>query len=51
MQIELTGDEVGRGEFRGKVKLGMAGQVEIVTEQESLLCILVKKPRQTISLD
>ena len=49
MRIELAGDEVGRGEFRGKLKLGMAGQVEIVTEQESLMCILVKKPRKTIS--
>ena len=41
MRIELAGDEV---------KLGMAGQVEIVTEQEGLLCILVKKLRKTISL-
>jgi multidrug resistance efflux pump len=50
VRIELDGDEVGRGEYRGKVKLGMAGQVEIVTEEESLLFILVKKLRKTISL-
>jgi len=50
VRIALDGDEVGRGEFRGKVKLGMAGQVEIVTEEESLLFILVKKVRKTISL-
>ncbi len=50
VRIELDGDEVGHGEFRGKVKLGMAGQIEIITEQESLLFILVKKLRKTISL-
>jgi multidrug efflux pump subunit AcrA (membrane-fusion protein) len=50
VRIALDGDEVGRGEFRGKVKLGMAGQVEIVTEEESLLLILLKKIRKTISL-
>ncbi len=50
VRIALDGDEVGRGEFVGKVKLGMAGQVEVITEQESLLFILVKKIRKTISL-
>ena len=41
---------MGRGAYRGQVKLGMAGQVEIVTGRESLLSLLVKKIRQTISL-
>jgi multidrug efflux pump subunit AcrA (membrane-fusion protein) len=50
VRIALHGDEVGRGEYRGKVKLGMAGQVEIVTEEETLLFILVKRIRKTISL-
>jgi HlyD family secretion protein len=50
VRVELDGDEVGRGELRGRVKLGMAGQVEVVTERESLLAILVKKIRRTISL-
>jgi multidrug resistance efflux pump len=48
--IEVAGDEVGWGELRGRVKLGMAGQAEMVTERESLFLILVKKIRQTISL-
>jgi multidrug resistance efflux pump len=48
--IALDGDEVGRGEFRGRVKLGMGGQAEIVTGRETLLSLLVKKIRQTISL-
>ena len=50
VKIQLKGEELGRGEFRGRVKLGMAGQAEIVTGQERLLTLLVKKIRQTISL-
>jgi HlyD family secretion protein len=50
VKIQLEGEELGRGEFRGRVKLGMAGQAEIVTGQERLLTLLVKKIRQTISL-
>ena len=34
----------------GRVKLGMAGQAEIVTGRESLLFLLVKKIRMSISL-
>ena len=50
VRIALASDELGRGEFRGRVKLGMAGQADIVTGQESLLSLLVKRIRQTISL-
>jgi multidrug resistance efflux pump len=50
VKIALEGDEVGRGDFRGRVKLGMAGQAEIVTERESLLALLIKRIRQAISL-
>jgi multidrug resistance efflux pump len=50
VKIEPERDEVGRGEFHGRIKLGMEGQVDIVTEHESLLSLLVKKIRQTISL-
>ena len=50
VRIALAGDEVGRGDLRGRVKLGMAGQAEMVTSQESLLALLLKKLRQTISL-
>jgi multidrug resistance efflux pump len=50
VRIALESDEFSRGRFPGRVKLGMAGHVEIVTEQESLLTILVKKVRQSISL-
>ena len=50
VKIAVLKDEVGRGAYRGQVKLGMAGQAEIVTGRESLLSLLGKKIRQTISL-
>jgi adhesin transport system membrane fusion protein len=50
VRIKIEADEVCRGERVGKIKLGMAGQVEIVTGQEPLLHILAKKIRRTISL-
>jgi HlyD family secretion protein len=50
VRIELAGEEVGRGDLRGRVKLGMAGQAEIVTGEEGLLSLLLKKIRQSISL-
>jgi multidrug resistance efflux pump len=50
VRIAVEGDRVGRGEFQGPVKLGMSGQVDVVTGQQSLLALLVKRIRQTISL-
>jgi multidrug efflux pump subunit AcrA (membrane-fusion protein) len=50
VRIEVSGDEVGRGDLRGRVKLGMSGQTEVVTGRESLLSLLVRKIRQSISL-
>jgi multidrug efflux pump subunit AcrA (membrane-fusion protein) len=50
VRIALQSDQVGRGDFQGQIKLGMAGQADIVTGEESLLALLVKRIRQTISL-
>jgi hemolysin D len=50
VRIDLKGDQVGRGELRGHIKLGLGGTAEIVTGHESVLAILVKRIRQTISL-
>jgi multidrug efflux pump subunit AcrA (membrane-fusion protein) len=50
VKAELDADEVGHGDFHGRVKLGMTGRAEIVTGKESVLSLLVKKVRQTISL-
>jgi ATP-binding cassette subfamily B protein len=43
--------KVGRGDLHGRVKLGMAGQAEVVTGRQSLLSILLKKARQSIRLN
>jgi multidrug efflux pump subunit AcrA (membrane-fusion protein) len=50
VKIAIEREEFGRGELTARIKLGMAGRVEIVTEQESLLSILVRKVRRSISL-
>src|SRR5262249_37155211 len=51
VRIAVEADEVGRGEFRGRIKLGMTGQAEIVTGRESLMALLAKRIRRTISLE
>jgi len=50
IRVALDHDEVRRGQERGKVKLGMTGQVEIITGHERLLTVLLRKIRRTISL-
>jgi multidrug efflux pump subunit AcrA (membrane-fusion protein) len=50
VKVRVEGEEIGQGEYRGRVKLGMSGQADIVIGQESLLSLLLKKIRQTISL-
>ncbi len=50
VRVELHANEVGRGDLRGPVKLGLGGTAEIVTGQESVLSILLNRIRQTISL-
>jgi len=50
VRIEMNSDEVGRGELRGSIKLGLGGTAEIITDSETLLNILVKRIRKTISL-
>jgi adhesin transport system membrane fusion protein len=50
VRMEVDGDEVGHGDLRGIVKLGMAGQREIVAGHECLLTVLLKKVHQTFCL-
>jgi multidrug efflux pump subunit AcrA (membrane-fusion protein) len=50
VKVRVDGEEIGQGDYRGRVKLGMAGQAEIVIGEERILALLVKKIRQTISL-
>jgi multidrug efflux pump subunit AcrA (membrane-fusion protein) len=50
VRIKLDAEEVVRGSERGRLKLGLAGQAEIVTDKESLLWLLLKRIRRSISL-
>jgi HlyD family type I secretion membrane fusion protein len=50
VRIELFGDELTRGNRRGKVKLGMTGRAEIITQRESLLWLFVRGMRGSFSL-
>jgi multidrug resistance efflux pump len=50
VRIELSRCEVGRGALCGAIKLGMGGQGEIVSGRESVLSLLLKKIRQSVSL-
>ena len=50
VKVTVDAREFGRGELRGSIKLGLTGQAEILTGQESLLSLLVRKIRRTISL-
>jgi multidrug resistance efflux pump len=50
VRIKLHSGRLCRGELHGDVKLGLGGTAEIITERQSLLMILVKKLRGTISL-
>jgi hypothetical protein len=50
VRIALGSNEVGRGEFHGRVKLGMSGQADVVTGRDSLLSLLLRRIRRTVSL-
>jgi multidrug resistance efflux pump len=50
VRISLHSRELARGSWRGRAKLGMAGQAEIITGRESLLRLFLKRLRQGISL-
>jgi len=50
VKVEVAGEEVRRGDHRGPLKLGLTGQAEIVTGHESLLSLLVRRIRRSVSL-
>jgi multidrug resistance efflux pump len=50
VKIAIDGEQVVRREHRGHIKLGMTGVAEIVTDHESILSLLVRSIRQSISL-
>jgi HlyD family secretion protein len=50
VKVTLSADELRRGDEHGKIKLGMTGKAEIVTQRENILLILVRKMGQKITL-
>lgn len=50
VRATVAGDTVGRGPLTGQIKLGMAGQVELVTGEDSVLKLMFKKVRSRIRL-
>ncbi len=50
VRIAMSADRVGHGDLHCPIKLGLGGTAEIITDHESLLKILVKRIRNTISL-
>ena len=51
VKISLDGEELIRSNHRARrIKLGMTGTAEIVTDRESVLSLLVRSIRQSVSL-
>ena len=50
VRVSVDGESLGRGELTGPIKLGMEGQAEIVTGDETVLALVFKKIRQSVSL-
>lgn len=50
VRIGLAGRELMRGDLRGQIKLGMTGRVEVVTDRQTVLQIIVKRIRSAVSL-
>lgn len=50
VRIQLDQEMLKRGELTVPVKLGLAGQVEVISDTRSLLSIFLRKLRQKISL-
>ena len=50
VRAKVNGDTVGRGPMTGQLKLGMAGQVELVTGEDSVLELVFKKIQSRIRL-
>jgi multidrug efflux pump subunit AcrA (membrane-fusion protein) len=50
VRVNVDGESLGRGDLTGQIKLGMDGQAEIVTGEETVLKLVFKKVRQSVSL-
>jgi HlyD family secretion protein len=50
VKIRLDADKLIRGNNYGEIKLGMTGTVDIVTDRENVLSLLVRTIRRSVSL-
>jgi HlyD family secretion protein len=50
VKIRLDADKLVRGNNYGEIKLGMTGTVDIVTDRENVLSLLVRTIRRSVSL-
>lgn len=50
VSVAISRDEIGSGEWRGPLKVGMTGQVEAITGRERLISLFVKSIRETVRL-
>ncbi len=50
VKIRLHTDKLSRGNHFGEIKLGMTGTVDIVTDRENILSLLVRTIRRSVSL-
>lgn len=50
VRIRLLRDYVMQHQLRGDVKLGLSGQVEVITDRQTVLSILLKRIRSSLSL-
>jgi multidrug resistance efflux pump len=50
VKISLPGDEIGKGEIRSRIKLGITGTAEIITDHDTILSIALRKISRKISI-
>ena len=50
-KLQLNQKELRRGPLHGQIKLGLTGQAEIITDRESVLSIMLRGVRRSVSLD
>ncbi len=50
VRVKLGGESPGRGDLTGRLRLGMEGRAEIVTGEDTVLALLFKRIRRSVSL-
>lgn len=50
VHISIPNDQIGRGKAIGKIKLGMTGLAEIITDEDSILALTFRKIQKQFSI-